>query len=56
MTCSQLQAGLYCHLEKNVVWDINKDDNSKNYFDITADKVSWYIPNYLAGPLLAWTK
>ena len=48
--------GFVLSFRKNVVWDINKDDNSKNYFDITADKVSWYIPNYLAGPLLAWTR
>ncbi|KAI5901583.1 Protein FMP27 [Candida parapsilosis] len=48
--------GFVLSFKKNVVWKINKDDNSRNFFDITSDKVSWYIPNYLATPLLAWTR
>lgn len=49
-------SGFVLSFKKNVVWQINKDDNSRNFFDITSDKVSWYIPNYLATPLLAWTR
>ncbi|EMG50334.1 putative mitochondrial protein, putative, partial [Candida maltosa Xu316] len=48
--------GFVLSFRKNVVWDINKDDDSRNFFDVTADKVSWYIPNYLGGPLLVWTR
>ncbi|KAI5969813.1 FMP27 [Candida margitis] len=48
--------GFVLSFRKNVVWKINKDDDSRNFFDITSDKVSWYIPNYLATPLLAWTR
>ncbi|KAG5419749.1 FMP27 [Candida metapsilosis] len=49
-------SGFVLSFKKNVVWKINKDDNSKNFFDISSDKVAWYIPNYLATPLLAWTR
>ncbi|KAI5964489.1 FMP27 [Candida theae] len=48
--------GFVLSFKKNVIWKINKDDNSRNFFDITSDKVAWYIPNYLATPLLAWTR
>ncbi|KAI3404212.2 FMP27 [Candida oxycetoniae] len=48
--------GFVLSFKNNVVWKINKDDNSKNFFDITAEKASWYIPNYLGAPLLAWTR
>ncbi|KAI5963039.1 FMP27 [Candida pseudojiufengensis] len=48
--------GFVLSFQKNVIWDINKNDDSRQFFDITADSVSWYIPNYLGGPLLAWTR
>lgn len=48
--------GFVLSFKKNVIWDINKNDDSKNFFDVTSDKVSWYIPNYLEGPLMAWTR
>ena len=48
--------GFVLSFRKNVVWDINKNDDSKNFFDVTSDKVSWYVPNYLQGPLMAWTR
>lgn len=48
--------GFILCFKNDVNWDINKDDDSRNFFDITAKKVSWYIPNYLGAPLLVWTR
>ncbi|CAI5760657.1 unnamed protein product [Candida verbasci] len=48
--------GFVLSFKENVIWDINKNDDSKNFFDINAEKVSWYIPNYLGSPLLSWTR
>ncbi|KAI5956819.1 FMP27 [Candida jiufengensis] len=48
--------GFVLSFKDNVIWRINKNDDSREFFDITAESVSWYIPNYLGGPLLAWTR
>ncbi|RCK57841.1 Protein FMP27, mitochondrial [Candida viswanathii] len=48
--------GFVLSFRNHVVWEINKKDDSKSFFDVNADKVSWYIPNYLEGPLMAWTR
>ncbi|CAK9440123.1 uncharacterized protein LODBEIA_P42230 [Lodderomyces beijingensis] len=48
--------GFVLCFENNVIWDINRDDDPRTFFDIHAEKASWYIPNYLGAPLLAWTR
>lgn len=49
-------AGYILSFQDQVHWKINHEDNSLKFFDILAQRVSWYIPNYLAAPLLAWTR
>lgn len=49
-------AGFILSFQDQVNWRINHEDNSLKFFDILAQRVSWYIPNYLAAPLMAWTR
>ena len=37
-------------------WKINKDDDPRHFFEVHAKKVSWYIPNYMKAPLVAWSR
>ena len=39
-----------------MIWRINHHDDSLRFFDILAKTVSWYVPNYLAAPLMSWTR
>ncbi|GEQ69339.1 hypothetical protein JCM33374_g3010 [Metschnikowia sp. JCM 33374] len=48
--------GFILRFENSVVWKINEHDDSLRFFEISAEKVSWYIPNYLANPLVCWTR
>ncbi|KAK6458231.1 mitochondrial protein [Scheffersomyces xylosifermentans] len=48
--------GFVLSFRNNIVWKINEDNDSIRFFDITSEKVSWYIPNYLAAPLVSWTR
>ncbi|KAF3991700.1 hypothetical protein FT663_01011 [Candidozyma haemuli var. vulneris] len=49
-------SGFILSFQDHVIWRINHEDNSLKFFDISAQRVSWYIPNYLAAPLMAWTR
>jgi hypothetical protein len=49
-------AGFVLGFLDNVVWTINSTDNSKDFFKVKSDKVSWYIPNYIGNPLPCWTR
>lgn len=48
--------GFVLSFRKNVVWKINENNDLNKFFDITSEKLSFYIPNYLSAPLLAWTR
>ncbi|KAK6460767.1 mitochondrial protein [Scheffersomyces coipomensis] len=49
-------SGFVLSFRKNVVWKVNDSGDSREFFDITSEKVSWYIPNYLGAPLVSWTR
>lgn len=49
-------SGFILSFRDHVVWNINEDDNALNFFDISARKVAWYIPNYLESPLVCWCR
>lgn len=51
-----LSSGFILSFKDHVQWNINEDDNSLNFFDISARKVAWYIPNYLESPLVCWCR
>lgn len=48
--------GFILRFKESVEWKINENDNSLEFFDVSARKVSWYIPNYLATPLVCWCR
>lgn len=48
--------GFILRMKDTVVWKINENDNSLEFFDVSAHKISWYIPNYLATPLVCWCR
>ncbi|PIS49293.1 hypothetical protein CJI97_005466 [Candidozyma auris] len=49
-------AGFILSFKDEVIWRINHHDDSLRFFDISAKTVSWYVPNYLAAPLMSWTR
>lgn len=49
-------SGFVLAFSDNVEWKVNENDDSRLFFDIKSDKISWYIPNYLISPLLSWTR
>ncbi|EGW30387.1 uncharacterized protein SPAPADRAFT_143218 [Spathaspora passalidarum NRRL Y-27907] len=49
-------SGFVLSFRKNVVWTINEKDDPTSFFDIHAENIAWYIPNYLGAPLLSWTR
>lgn len=51
-----LASGFVLAFKDEVEWKVNKDDDPRLLFEILADKVSFFIPNYLAAPLTAWTR
>lgn len=48
--------GFILSFKDNVTWTVNENDDSRLFCNVKSDKVSWYIPNYLASPLVAWMK
>lgn len=48
--------GFILRFKDQVVWNVNENDNSLEFFDVSAQKVSWYIPNYLSSPLVCWCR
>lgn len=48
--------GFVLRFKDSVVWKVNENDDSLQFFDVFAQKVSWYIPNYLATPLICWCR
>lgn len=51
-----VSSGFVLSFKDNLKWKVNEHDDSLLFFNIEADNVSWYIPNYLTAPLLAWTR
>lgn len=49
-------SGFVLGFKDSVEWKINEHDDPKLFFEIIADKVFFFVPNYLAAPLLAWTR
>ncbi|CUM65187.1 uncharacterized protein PRCAT00002815001 [Priceomyces carsonii] len=49
-------SGFILSFSDRVVWNINQNDDSKDFFDIQSEKVSWYIPNYLSTGLISWSR
>ncbi|RLV96487.1 Protein FMP27 mitochondrial [Spathaspora sp. JA1] len=49
-------SGFVLSFRKNVTWSINEYDDPTKFFDIHAENISWYIPNYLGAHLLCWTR
>lgn len=49
-------SGFILAFKDHVKWNINDNDNSLNFFDIQSRKLSWYVPNYLHGPLVCWCR
>lgn len=48
--------GFVLAFNDNLDWKINKDDDPRHFFEVHAKKVSWYIPNYMKAPLVAWSR
>lgn len=48
--------GFILRLKDSVEWKVNENDDSLDFFQLSAQKVSWYIPNYLATPLVCWCR
>lgn len=51
-----VSSGFILSFKDNVIWSINRNDDSREFFDISSEKVSWYIPNYLTTPLISWLR
>lgn len=49
-------SGFVLSFMDNIVWTINENDDSKDFINVTSDRVSWYMPNYLGSPLPCWTR
>lgn len=48
--------GFILSFKDKINWKINEHNDSRSFFDILSDKVTWYIPNYLGTPLVVWTR
>lgn len=48
--------GFVLHFEEDIDWKVNEHDDSLRFFAVNSKKVSFYVPNYLSVPLLAWTR
>lgn len=51
-----VSSGFILSFTDNVVWTINENDDSRNFCDVKAETVAWYIPNYLATGLVSWIR
>lgn len=49
-------SGFVLGFKDSVEWKINEHDDPRLFFEIVSDKVSFFVPNYLAAPLYAWTR
>lgn len=49
-------SGFVLAFEEDVIWTINKTDNSREFCNVKANKVSWSILNYLASGLTCWLR
>lgn len=49
-------SGFVLSFSENVHWQINSNDDSRSFFDASSESVFWYIPNYLAAPMLTWSR
>lgn len=48
--------GFILSFKDKIIWKINEHNDSRSFFDILSEKVTWYIPNYLGAPLVVWTR
>lgn len=53
---SNVSSGFVLAFNDNVEWTINENDDSRLFLKVKSDKVMWYIPNYLAMPLISWSR
>lgn len=49
-------AGFILSFSNEIVVDINKDDNPKEFICVNANKIRWIAPNHLNQPLLVWSR
>lgn len=49
-------SGFILSFSDNIVWTVNGTDDSRDFMHVSADRVSWYMPNFLASPLPCWTR
>ncbi|GMM34504.1 Fmp27 protein [Saccharomycopsis crataegensis] len=49
-------AGFMLSFSDNVVLDVNKDDNPKEFIVVTSNKIRWVAPNLISEPLLIWSR
>ncbi|ODV62701.1 uncharacterized protein ASCRUDRAFT_74185 [Ascoidea rubescens DSM 1968] len=49
-------AGFILCFKGNVILDLNRNDDPKDFLVVDADQVMWVIPNHLAEPLLVWSR
>lgn len=52
----QTAAGFILLFSDNVEWTVNPNDDSRDFMKVAAQKVKWYIPNYLALPIWCWAQ
>lgn len=50
----QTAAGFILLFANNIVWHVNPHDDLRLFLHVKAEKVTWYIPNYLLAPLFTW--
>lgn len=46
--------GFILSFKDNVVWTINETDDSREFCNVNSENITWYIPNYLAAPMVSW--
>ncbi|CAH6718613.1 protein Fmp27p, mitochondrial [[Candida] jaroonii] len=46
--------GFILSFKDNVVWTINENDDSREFCNVNSENITWYIPNYLAAPMVSW--
>lgn len=51
-----VSSGFVLAFNDNVLWTVNENDDSQLFMKVKSDKVLWYIPNYLATPLVSWSR
>ncbi|CUM45257.1 unnamed protein product [Debaryomyces fabryi] len=51
-----VSSGFVLAFNDDVLWTVNENDDSQLFMNVKSDKVLWYIPNYLATPLVSWSR